>query len=336
MKKLFLGIAVLAITACGNTNQKSSANPVKDTPSVQTKMMAAGAASTITGPCTLDGLTFKKANEWIGKFKKDGSHTKDVISIWFSKDWVKQTRDLLDIEYNNDTKTNGFRMYFAKNDNNDLTLVVTATKDGPPYIASNGMKAITHQDFFTHKNPVTMLRSSTKDFTEEYARNDGTLLYTLTKPYPPTLCLPTNTNHVISTTDAVRFVSQFDKNPINTRSEWYDRDAIKNLDDELNAGPKNADGFRVYFAKDDDGFNMLVLVTTTSETNSAGVVYHKDDLQCYTKVNTNLKYKKRKPDVGEFDRGEKCPIYCNGVLPCDSCDDDGNPPPKVKKGKTGH
>lgn len=266
-------------------------------------------------PVTLDGLSVKEASQWINNIRADSSNTEDAISIWYSKDWIQHTRELLDTEKIIDKKIDGFRVYFAKNNNKALTLILTATKDAGP--SPQDPSVTVHKDFFKLSKAVPPLRASVTDFEEEYGSKEGTRLYILKEPYPKSTCVRTSTNHVIPVEEAVHLVKQFDKREISTRSEWFGIDVIHTLDNELHKAP-NADGVRVYFAKDNDGYSMIIFITTTKATTASGMVYHKDDFNCYTPENTKSPI--FSPKWGGFDRGEKCPNFCDGDdLPCDTC-----------------
>jgi hypothetical protein len=314
MKKLLWGSMILILAACGDKDkEKNQAALLAPKPGILTK------------GSTLDGLPFAQAHDWVTNFRTDSTNNVDVTSIWFSRYWVKETIKLLISEKN--IGVDGFRIYFAKNDAGQNTLVILATKDEG--IDPLHPEVHKHSDFFDHKT-ATFIRSNgnNADISDEYSTNEGTRLYTLKPPFPKS-CIPTERNHVLAYDASVRYANQFDKGPMNTHSEWYPTGMLYDIDKELDAlaaiaaadptGKKLApDGIRIYLCKDDKKENLLVFVTTQKYKNSNGTVFHMDNFECYTPNTTTqpaVPYNK-----GGFDRGEKCPNYCDGVdLPCDSC-----------------
>ena len=257
---------------------------------------------------TLDGLSFKIANSYIKKIRKEPTSSHDKTNVWFSANWVKNIRKLLD-----DEGADGFRIYFAKKETGENTVVIVSTvrigdNDTVPSLAD-------HMDYFIHRSVyLTTVRSLNSSEYQEDRIGDASAA-TLYKPASDlpcadaTGCVITLLNHRISCSDALTHVVNFKRENINTRCEWYPLAVLDALDDELTAAKNiGADGVRVYFAKDTKGKNPHSFILATTKTSGA---IHKDYYECHISAD-KLSFITKNLSIN--DHGEECPINCTTAL----------------------
>jgi hypothetical protein len=260
-----------------------------------------------TDAITLDGLGFDLANSYVKNIQKDPMSSDEKTSMWFSAKWVTNVRKLLD-----DEGADGFRIYFAKKENGDNTIVVVSTVKTSN---SSAPSKANHMDYFIHQPAylATVRSSSSSEYQEDHIGDaSAATLYKPASDSPCTndaSCIITLANHRISCSDALAHVANFKKENIDTRCEWYPIWVLDALDDELTAAKNiGADGVRVYFAKDTQGQYPHSFILATTKTSGA---VHKDYYECHI-PEKELSFITNK--LSATDHGEECPINCTTAL----------------------
>lgn len=281
MKKLIYVLAVACLFACTkkpkNTPQANRAEPPK---------------------ISFNGISESDSKKMIKDYLKDQISSDKQTSIWFSIDFLDE---LMKVDT---TTVKGVRIHLAKRYGKN-TVVLLLTTDGGPSRYAPAKQPPTkriHTDFFS---VATEELSSTKmKNVDEHTAVLGADLY-LSQPPTSSTCIR-NPNHIDAIT-AYKWVNAFikgqtpQKEVINLTSMWYPIGLFHLLRKEMELAQKaekKTDGFRIYFAKKENGEHALVLVPTTDIGNGN----HQDDYNCYLVYVRDL-----------YDRGEECPTFCEGI-----------------------
>ncbi|RZL10032.1 MAG: hypothetical protein EOO89_21300 [Pedobacter sp.] len=286
MKKLLFGCAILLAAACNSGTKESNS-------STELNAMKVPDTALPADELTLNGLTKDEARIMIDAFKKDPSASHNRITSWFDVNFVRRVDSLL----SSDAKYDGVRVYFAKDGQGNNTIVMIATVADGKYKVKNDQGVVEikdkHKDFFEIK-----LNTRTPEYRNDDDLNTVDVSGMLYNNDP---CKVSNCNekeYTVFCADAKKWAKRIVAGQeINQSAIWYGRKFMQALASELEAGKSaNANGVRVYYAKNDEGKNTFVFMPT-KDVDGKKVDY----FECY---DTNKR--------DGFDRGEECPIYCCG------------------------
>ncbi|SEP37958.1 hypothetical protein [Mucilaginibacter sp. OK283] len=256
-----------------------------------------------TNGITLDGLSTATANSYVENFYDDNTSSDTATNVWFSDNWVSKIKALLDNEKET-VNIDGIRIYFAKKENGQNTVVVVSTVKGGSNV--NAPSKADHQDYYEHTlaylNNLNKYNNGT-EYMEEHDKKDSLSAKLYLYKCPCVKCdhSEKDNNH-ISCAEAYDLVSRFKKKTINTLNEWFPISVIDSLDAELIAAKAKhvpADGVRIYFAKNKKKRNVFVF-TTTKDVAGMHVDYYE-------------RYNDQPVIKGTDDHGEECPINCTTV-----------------------
>ena len=287
MKKTLYLLGLLALASCQQpqTDSKPAANEL------------AQQAKSALKDITLNGLTFKQADEMVRRFIKSNQSSAPVTSFWFSEDFLDAMNMVLANE-----QADGVRIYFAKDSNDKNTIVMVSTRaellSGKPI----------HKEYFSRK--TTLLDAAYATAEVSYDQPKGADLYTLTS-YPQSC--PHVSSHYLSPEQSAKWVQKFrDDQPagsplkINTSSVWYSRGIfreLKSLLQQANDRQLRSDGFRIYVMRKDDVMQTVSFVMIPTIADQADDKIHKDYYDCLDKINMLPP-----PPV---DNGHECPSFCD-------------------------
>jgi len=79
-------------------------------------------------PCnkSLNSISCKQGKKWVNQFKKEGIN---IRNLWYSIDLIHNWKAELDAAVRKGAKGDGIRIYFAKKDKGNTTLVMVTTRD---------------------------------------------------------------------------------------------------------------------------------------------------------------------------------------------------------------
>ncbi|HEY9001159.1 MAG TPA: hypothetical protein VIM89_07390 [Mucilaginibacter sp.] len=306
MKKLVFGIFVVLIASLFGCNKNKQIK----------------ASISIPVNKTLNGYDYSRALKMIDNFYKlkDSDISNKSVSLWLSKEQINSIDTLLQSEAKADSGlTDGIRFYFGCDKPLSTTklevsiLLVSTKKRTPP---SAGLS--THGDYYNHI--ADFLSGSFGDVSDDSAP-PGALLYDSNIPCSASddTCNSSTSYHYLNCDTTYKWVQahiKSDKNPINTRSEWFSLCFIHSINLALQNSANKLDGIRVYLGK---GYldklshtirDVFILVPTYSSGNSHTDYYHcLEDLGqsiCDSSYSHNKYF-----FFGGYDNGELCPNNCD-------------------------
>jgi hypothetical protein len=277
MKKLFVGIVFVFITMACHTGNLIPPDP---------------------NSLTLNRIKFSDADAMVKDFKKNPSNydMQNVANVYYDKAYFHNMANLVDNKI-----YDGIRIYFARDQNGQNTIVIVSTKDGG---ASTKPGKRIHNDFF--QPLLTYSDGPEQRGIPGKIKDNGTLMYNTNSPCTGVVCDDDNP-HYVSCGDAYVMINVSGSDPITSRGEWFDARLIGKLDSVLQSNPK-LDGIRIYYCKRDSSpivHHGFVFSLTEPIANGQ----HKDNLECII-----LGQKKDKHKVDEWDNGEECPESCEGAF----------------------
>lgn len=281
MKKLIYVLAVACLFGC----TKKPKNILQANPAEPPKI-------------SFNGISESDSRKMIKDYLKDQKSSDTLTSTWFSIEFLDE---LMKVDT---TTVKGIRIHLAKKYGKNTVVLLLTTDGGPSRYAPDKQppsKRI-HTDFFSVATDA--LNSIKMRNVDEHAAVPGADLYLQKVP----TSMPCNGGpNRIGADIAHKWVQAFvtgqtAKNEvINLTSMWYPIGLFHLLRKEMDLAKKvgkNADGFRIYFAKKENGEHALVLVPTTA----FGSGNHQDDYNCYLLGDKDV-----------YDRGEECPTFCEGI-----------------------
>ena len=263
--KQFLFLFSLAIIFSSCCNQGSNAK--KNTVNTTAKKIANAAAKGPPFLETLNGVDSLTAAKYIQNFKidEDDDDSPRRTSIWFSKEELTDIYNLLDAEITEEKKnqnpsapdlqkgiTDGIRIYFSKDNNYNLGIIVVSTKDGGPSplprtVCPSGRQ---HKDYDLH-NPDSSLFKFVQigGLVSHDDCNGGAVLY---QDVPCPECAKQYCNqtapHYLTYQQCLDMVSNYGDDSINSDSEWFDFYFLKSIVD-YGRTDRAFQGIRIYFAR---------------------------------------------------------------------------------------
>ncbi|MFI5159377.1 MAG: hypothetical protein ACHQF4_10965 [Sphingobacteriales bacterium] len=295
MKKLLLiptVVLALIILTSASCRQKANQN---DAQTKENTKAANSALTPLTPPpntFTLDGTSSQDADDMIKAFinnSGEGSYNQtNRACVLFSKTELQEMCKTLS------TEGDGIRLYFAK-DASSYTVIAVSTKDGG--VDKKHPHRHFHNDYFQATKPFGELGNIGDP------NDKGAKLYAAVTPCDGSDNCPGKNPHYISCATAYTMVNNYNSDPINATSEWFDKAIINDL---ISLIPTNG-GIRIYYGKHLSG-------TEYDSTPRDGVVIivTQPNLQDYfVCLPIHPTYKVFHPLIGGgTDNGEECPTNC--------------------------
>lgn len=244
----------------------------------------------------LNGYSRFDAITMIQNFKDKNSQptSKQAYSVWFSEKFIKAVSKLLEDEKLNPSiagmpKADGIRIYFARDANGAINVVIVTTYDTG--IINLKTNSDYHEDYFEHSSMADVF--NLKDASGQLIPISGEVCTGVAcngaKVYatcPPSIC-PDDPScpqgpHYLTRKQCEDMAQGFGTQKVNTVSEWFDSDLIKTLANDPKPG---FDGVRIYFARHPvndikySGKDAFVIVTT--QTTGSGQI-RQDYFDCGT------------------------------------------------------
>lgn len=308
---LFLIGIVLIVVAC-NQNKTSSSSQTND---------SSIARRTATAPppvaWALNGYDSTKADIMVRNFLTNkGVYNRAArTNIWFGKDYLDRLIALLEKEKTIDKSrpgadtVDGIRVYFAKEKPNEYGFILVSTR-------CKLKDPTKHYDYFDHSDPYFNSKRAEGDIDRNtiHGNHPGALLYDENYKCKGDNCNP-KAKHYVKCDSAIKWVTnhkqhnQFGKkDTLNTTSEWFDLNLLKEIQGDLILTTKSGrtpDGIRIYYARKNypetyypylHRHNLIIVTTETINGKP-----RQDYFDCPHKL------------FQADDNGEQCRNQCDGT-----------------------